>query len=224
MSAFTLQDTKSFSGRPTLRLDSCESLACLTDVPDLEVLAIQHFPKISSLEPLRSLSNLRYLSLTTTIGWDGTNRHLTIDSFEPLVSLQKLELVQILGVVPKWGRLEPLSRIASLRKLSIGGTSFYQLEDFAALSVALPRARESLRPVSQMNFVSTCRRCQKYPLLFLEGAKPRSPRYACPSCGKKKIISHLARWNSVGGLPQFSNPEEMSPTQLIEEFGNPNTQ
>jgi hypothetical protein len=222
MSAFTLQDTASFNGRPTLRLDGCDSLACLSDMPDLEVLAIQHFPKITSLEPLRSLSNLRYLSLTTTIGWDGTNRHLLVDSFEPLVFLKKLELVQILGVVPKRGRLEPLSRIASLRKLSIGSTNFYQLEDFAALSVSLPRARESLRPVCQMNFVSTCRRCRKYPLLFLEGAKPRSPRYACPFCGKKKILSHLERWNSAGGAPQFPGAEEISPADLIKKFGNPN--
>src|SRR5207247_1275470 len=103
---------------------------------------------------------------STTIGWDGTNRHLTVDSFEPLVRLKRLELLQILGVVPNHGRLEPLTRMVSLRKLSIGSTSFYQLEDFAALSVSLPHARESLRPVCQMNFVTTCRRCQKYSLLF----------------------------------------------------------
>jgi len=222
MSVITPQDVDCFCGRPTLRIDDCDSLACLSEAPDLEVLALQHFPKITSLERLRSLSKLRYLSLSTTIGWDGTNKHLTVDSFEPLVSLKKLELLQILGVVPKHGRLEPLSRITSLRKLSIGSTSFYQLEDFAALSISLPRARESLRPVCQMNFVSTCRRCQKYPLLSLEGARPRAPRYACPSCGKKKIISHLERWNSAGGVPQFSSAEDMSPADLIEEFGNPN--
>lgn len=222
MSALTLKDTDEFRGRPALHLDGCDSLACLWDSPDLEVLAIQHFPKISSLEPLRSLSKLRFLSLTTTIGWDGTNRHLSVDTFEPLVSLKQLELLQILGVVPRSGRLEPIGHIASLRKLSIGSTSFYQLEDFAALSVALPRARKSLQPVCQMNFISTCRRCRKHPLLFLEGAKPRSPRYACPSCGKKKIVSHLERWSHAGGKPQFAGAEEMSPVELIDLFGNPN--
>ena len=222
MSAFTLKDLNRFRGRPALRLDDCESLACLREVPDLEVLSIEHFPKIASLKPLSSLSKLRYLSLSTMAGWDGTNRHLTVDSFEPLVALKNLELVEILGVVPKRGRLEPLGRIASLRKLSIGNTNFYQLEDFAALSVALPRARMSLRPVYQMNFVSLCRRCRKYPLFFLEGAKPRSPRYVCPSCGKKKIVSHLERWNHAGGAPQFTGAEAMSPADLIAEFGNPN--
>jgi len=222
MSVITSQDVDCFSGRPTLRIADCDSLACLSNAPDLEVLTLQHFPKVTSLEPLRSLSELRFLSLSTTIGWDGTSKYLTVDSFEPLVSLKKLELVQILGVVPRHGRLEPLSRVTSLRKLSVGSTSFYQLEDFAALSVTLSRARESLRPVCQWNFVSTCRRCQKYPLLSLEGARPRAPRYACPSCGKKKIISHLERWNSAGGVPQFASAKEMSPADLIEEFGNLN--
>jgi hypothetical protein len=222
MSAITLEDTERFHGRPTLRLDGCDSLSCLGESPDLEVLVLQHFPKITSLEPLRSLTKLRYLSLTTTPGWDGTNRYLSVDTFEPLVSLKKLELLQILGVVPKRGCLEPLGHIASLRKLSIGNTSFYQLEDFAALSVALPLARKSLQPVCQMNFISMCRRCRMHPLLFLEGAMPRSPRYVCPSCGKKKIVAHLDRWNRADGKPEFTGAEEMSPVELVELFGNPN--
>lgn len=219
--ALTLQDTARFKGRPTLRLDGCDSLACLKERPELEVLIMENFPKITSLEPLRALSELRYLCLTTTVGWDGTNKHLSVDSFEPLVSLKKLELLKILAVVPTHGRLEPIGRITSLQKLTIGNSNFYQLEDFAALSVALPGARESLRPVCQMNFVTLCRRCKKYPELFLEGAKPRSPRFACPSCGKKKILSHLERWNRAGGLPQFPPVNEWSATDLLKEFGNP---
>ncbi len=221
MSAITRRDLEGFGGRPALHLDSFDSLSCLADCPDLEVLSLQHFPKVTSLEPLRSLSRLRYLSLTTAAGWDGSNRHLTVDTFAPLASLQRLEMLQILGVVPERERLEPLGRIGSLRKVSIGHTSFYQLEDFAALSVALPGARQSLSPVYQANFVSMCRRCARHPLLFLAGAKPRAPRYACPACGKAKIVSHLERWRRAGGMPAFAEASDMMPIELIARFGNP---
>ena len=221
MSVLTLDDLERFRDRPRLSLDGCDSLAVLSEMPQLEFLSIQHFPKVTSLEPLRSLSNLRYLSLSTTTTWDGTGRHLSVDSFEPLATLKNLEILQILAVIPKRGRLEPLSSIASLRRVSIGNTRFYQLEDFAALSIALPNARSSLLPVCQMNFVSICRRCQKHPLLCLEGAKPRTPSFACPLCDKNKINSHLERWNQSGGLPHFPHPNSMGPADLIKEFGNP---
>ncbi|MCW5552811.1 MAG: hypothetical protein KIS67_11710 [Verrucomicrobiae bacterium] len=222
MSALSAKDLKKYHGRPSLRLVDPESLAALEQSRKIEVLSLNHFHRIRSLEPLSSLTNLRALFLTTTNGWDGTNRHLLVETFEPLVALRRLEIVQILGVVPERDRLQPLSRMPSLEKLSIGNTSFYQLEDFAGLSVALPRARGSLQPIYQMNFISRCRRCKKHALLFLAGAKQRSPRYVCPACGKKKIISHLQRWNSAGGVPQYDAPEKLGVADLMDTFGNPN--
>lgn len=220
MSVLTLDDMKRFQSRPTLFFDGCSTLETLNEVDGLEVLHLRHFPKIHSLEPLARLSTLRFLSLSTTPGWDGSNRFLTVDSFEPLVFLRKLELLQIIAVVPANGRLAPLSRIPSLKKVIIGG-NFYQLEDFAALSVSLVKARESLRPVCQTNLLTICPKCQKYPLLFIEGAKPRCPRFVCPDCGRKKIHSHLERWNQAGGVPKYTFAEDVAPEVLIKEFGNP---
>lgn len=222
MSALSSNELQEYQDLPALRLIDPESLDILKRSSETEVLTLQHFPRVHSLEPLSSLKNLRALFLTTAIGWDGTNRHLLVDSFEPLAALQKLEVIHILGVVPQQGRLQPLRRMAGLRRISIGNTSFYQLEDFAALSAALPLARASLQPIYQMNFVSMCRHCQKHPLLYLAGAKPRSPRYACPACGKKKIVAHLQRWNKAGGLPSYDSPENFNPGELMEKFGNPN--
>jgi hypothetical protein len=222
MSALSTKDLQEYRGRPTLELVAPDSLAALKQSPEIEVLTLNHFTKIRSLSPLSSLTNLRALSLETTASWDGTNRHLIVETFEPLIALQKLEVIQILGVVPERDRLQPLTNIPRLAKVSIGNSNFYQLEDFVALSIALPRARQSLQPVYQMNFVSRCRQCQKHPLLFLAGAKPRSPRYVCPDCGRKKIVSHLERWNRAGGLPRYDSPDYLNAADFLEKFGNPN--
>ena len=221
MSALTTRDFERYRDLPSLTLDGCDSLAVLEQSPQIEILHLQHFPKVRSLSPLSSLIRLRALSLHSTPAWDGTNRHLLVESFEPLVALRKLELISILGVVPERGRLESLSHILSLQKVAVGNTNFYQLEDFAALSVSLPRARDSLQPVFQMNFVTICHQCQSHSLLFLAGAKPRSPRYVCPSCGRKKIVAHLERWNRAGGLPRYDSLDQFSTSDFIEKFGNP---
>lgn len=186
MSALSSKDLELYDGLPTLKLLAPDSLAELEQATEIEVLSIQHFPKIHSLQPLSNLDNLRALFLSTTPSWDGTKRNLLVDTFEPLAALHKLELIQILGVVPERDRLRPLHRLPCLAKVSIGNTGFYQLEDFAEMSVALPRARPTLQPIYQMNFVIKCRKCGNYPMLFLAGVRPRSPRYVCPACGRKK--------------------------------------
>jgi hypothetical protein len=222
MSVITFSDIQQFSERRSLKLDGCDSLSLLAQNSDIEMLCLRHFPKLRSLEPLRKLKKLRYLSLSTDIGWDGTNRHLIVDSFEPLVGLKKLELLEIIGVVPKKGRLQPLSRIPTLRKISIGVTNFYRLEDFAMLSEKLPLARSSVQPIYQYNFITRCRKCHEHPLLSLAGPKPRSPRLVCPACGIKKIVAHLERWNRAGGLPTHEASTDLQPAKLLELFGNPN--
>jgi hypothetical protein len=219
MSSLTLADLAKYQGRPAFRLDNPASLAGID--PATEVLGLTNFARIRDLAPLTALTRLRSLSLSKSASWDGTNRDLHVASFEPLVALSTLETLQILGVVPEVGRLEPISRITSLTRVSIGNTSFYQLDDFAALSVALSGARTSLSPVYQMNVVSMCKRCQELPLLFLAGALPRTPKYACATCGHKKIVAHLERWNRAGGVPAYPNPGLLTPEALFRLFRNP---
>lgn len=223
MPPLSLHDTLPYRDRPKLSLDGIDSLDELAAHPKLEALSLRHFPKVTSLEPLRALKHLRYLSLSTTPGWDGSNRHLTVDSFEPITALKKLEVLQIIGVVPKKDRLRPLLKLSKLRKLSIGHSNFYQLEDFAELSAKLPLARDSVQPVYQANFVSLCRRCKKHPLLFLAGTKPRAPHLVCPSCDRTKITAHLQRWNAAGGCPPYVAPETLTatPGKILALFGNP---
>ena len=206
----------------TLVLDGCDSLAEVEGRTDLRVLMLRHFPKVRSLEPLAGLSRLEELVLHTTPGWDGSGKDLVVETFAPLAHLHELRKISILGVVPERDRLEPLHGLSTLRDVTIGNTSFYQLEDFAALARALPEAR-GIAPVDEMNFTSYCNRCGGHRLLFLVGAKPRGRKYVCPGCNRKLILRHLQRWNEAGGTPRYDGFEDKTPEALLEIFGRPET-
>jgi hypothetical protein len=142
---------------------------------------------------------------------------LVVDTFEPLTVLSHLEHINIICVIPRTGRLEPLSHIPSLKHVSFSSNgSFYQLEDYAALSVALPGARDTLKPVRPF---MRCEKCRSYLTLLLKGSYPRQRKSACPSCDRKALVAHLERWNSLGGMPQYTGLENLTPKTLADLFG-----
>lgn len=199
-------------------LENPDTLSILEEESTIESLTLRHFHKIHSLEPLRCLKNLRVLFLLTLPSWDGTGRSLVVDSFEPLTSLQKLKRIKIIGVVPKQGRLEPLSRIPSLESVSINApASFYQTEDYAALSRSLPKARNSLRPARPS---LKCPNCKMHLTLLLKGSKTRQKKRACPQCERDSLVAHLERWNNSGGIPRYEHLELLSAEALVGLFGN----
>ncbi|MEO1134092.1 MAG: hypothetical protein AAFX40_15490 [Cyanobacteria bacterium J06639_1] len=212
------QDFQTFDGKPKLLLDSFTDLDILQKYLNIEKLHLEHWHKIESLnlEPLIQLKELRSLSLHTSMHWDGSNRHLLVDTFEPLTELPSLEVIEILGVIPKKDGLEPLGGISSLKEVSIGNTNYYQLEDFAWLSNRLPNV-SGLEPITQMNFLTRCKKCDATEL-FLAGTKPRGKRYVCPRCNLKLIRRHLERWNLAGGSPNYSALERASSEQIYEAF------
>jgi hypothetical protein len=198
-------------------LQDPDSLDVLKETPDIEDLSLRHFCKIHSLEPLRALTKLRVLFLLTIPSWDSGTRNLIVDSFEPLTALKKLERIKIIGVIPTHNRLAPLSRIPSLSDVQIAShSSFYQLEDFAALSAALPKARETLNPVRPF---LVCSRCKTRRTLLLKGSKPRQKRSACPLCERGRLIAHLERWNNAGGFPRYDDLDLITPDELTDLFG-----
>jgi hypothetical protein len=208
------------NGHLCLSLYDPESIEELADCGDVEALTMEHFPKIHSLAPVGKMRNLRWLTLKTQLGWDGTNRTLEVETFMPLAELPLLEEVLILGVAPKRDRVMPFTRMKKLKKVTLGNTNFYQLEDFAALSGALPM-EAAIRPVMQMNFITPCRKCMRSPELFLNGAEPGKRKYVYPFCHQKLIFRHLERWNVAGGQPQYLNFEEKTPAEVFLMFRNP---
>ena len=217
----TVSELAKFEGMNRVDLHGFTDLSSFKGNPDIQVLSLNHWYKLSSLdlEPLKNLKDLRFLSLSTDLNWDGTNRHLLVDTFEPLTALGRLEVVEILGVVPKRDGISPIGGIGSLQKVSIGNTNHYQLEDFAQLSSMNPGLK-GVAPVSQMNFTTKCGKCNKKNELFLQGAKPRAKKYVCPDCNLSLIKRHLKRWNDAEGQPRYANLDAMDGNEIYEEFRN----
>jgi hypothetical protein len=209
---------RQIGGEQTLTLYDPHSIDQLAESPEIERLTLQHFPKIHSLAPIAKLPKLRTLFLITQVSWDGTNRFLEVESFEPLTRIETLEHLEILGVVPKRDGVTPFSRIPKLKRLILANTTFYQLEDFAYLSKHLPAA-VNFRPVAQMNFLTACKKC-KFMMLYLRGSKPGGKKYVCPSCHRKLILRHLERWNLADGNPKY-DCGNMTAMEIYTTFRNP---
>ena len=208
-------------GRDCLFIKECISLDVLAEHQDIEALFIRHFPKAEGLDlsPIVNCKSLQELSLSTLPGWDGSGKTLKIKSFTPLKQLKKLSKLSVLDVIPLEDGVEPLKEIKSLEEVKLV-RKFYQLEDYAAIKNALPKVK-GLEPIKQMNFKSLCSKCGEYPELHLEGTKPRSRSYVCPSCNIKAINKHLERWAAAKGLPSYKELIDAAPEELLKQFGKP---
>lgn len=81
----------------------------------LRFLRILHMPKISDLDPLARLTQLKILSLSTLPSWDASRKITTIASLEPLTSLPELVHLELLGICPQDKLLAPLERCKQLK-------------------------------------------------------------------------------------------------------------
>jgi hypothetical protein len=128
----TLEALRTFIDLRTLAIasfpdDSFEAIGALKQLESLQVL---HFPRVSSLEPLRGLSKLRSLSLESLPSWDSSSKRLVVDSLAPLADLPNLEVLRLLGVVPQNQSLAPLEKSKSLRVARFHGYAASEKERF----------------------------------------------------------------------------------------------
>jgi len=90
------------------------SFEILRSLSDLKYLSILHMPKVSSLLPLASLAKLESLSLATSPSWDGAGKRSVVESLEPIASLPRLKHLELFGVCPVDENVEVLKRCTSL--------------------------------------------------------------------------------------------------------------
>ncbi len=100
-----------------------DSLEHLSELPALEELEIIHFPRVATLEPLAKLRGLRTLKLASLPSWDSSSKRLVVESLEPLAQLPRLEVLHLLGVVPRNRSLAALESSESLRAIRLLGYS-----------------------------------------------------------------------------------------------------
>jgi hypothetical protein len=86
-----------------LGLDSLKtaSLRGLEGLQRLECLVIDHAPKITSLEPIATLGELRHLSISTPASWDASRRCIEVATLAPLGELTRLESLTLRGAGPR---------------------------------------------------------------------------------------------------------------------------
>jgi len=169
----------------------------LDQLEQLESLMLYAFPRITSLDLVGSLANLKKLTLSTPPGDDASRTYGEVDSFEPLARLSSLESLTMRGIVAKSGGLEPIHRLTQLRHVDITHVHVFGLEDYARLAAALPLAEgHCLQPVQEAQWAGTCPRCGS-ARVALTAPPPRSRKTACPICDRERIERHLAAWNWV---------------------------
>jgi hypothetical protein len=169
----------------------------LDGMQQIESLMLYAFPRITSLDAVGTLTNLKTLTLSTPPGYDASRTCYEVDSFEPLARLANLEALTLRGIVPKTGGLEPIRRLTSLRRIDITHVYAFGLEEYARLAAALPLAEgHCLQPVFEAAWAGACPRCGS-PRVALTAPPPRTPKTACPICDRERIERHLTAWNWV---------------------------
>lgn len=108
------------------------SLAWVEELPALNSLLLEHLKLVTDITAVQSLSTL------TAFGFEGsiwtTQR---VDSFQPIVSLQRLEALFLTNCRPAQSGLQPLHQMHHLRYLETA--AFYSDAEFLALREALPQ-------------------------------------------------------------------------------------
>ena len=97
-----------------------DTLEALTSRPQLQHLSITHLPTVTSLAPLAALTVLETLRLHTLPSY-ASGRTTTVESLEPVAALPALRHLELFGVVPEAGSLDPLLPSTSLASVRVHG-------------------------------------------------------------------------------------------------------
>ena len=185
-----------------------QDLAALRLPKSLEYLHLGHSSRVSSLEPIPRLGQLRWLELDgvkTTADLESLAqlRHLkglrltgtefsrqAVPSFAPLRALQELVWLNLGALRSDDGSLAPLCDLKALRWLHVA--NFFPLEEFAALSLCLPRTRCSwFAPYVSLTGAFRCTACREAQRVLTTG---RPGRILCPRCDERRFEAHMKKW------------------------------
>ena len=197
----SLAPLSKLSGLESLELDDPPTISGIDRLTSLKCFVLRHFRRVKSLAPLSALSNLRAISMSTIPSWDASRRCLEVDSLEPLRKLINLESLRLMGIKPLDRRLDPLHELTNLKYLHVSHEFQFQLEDYAALSRALPETSgHCLLPYYAIPQLSLrCKRCDGQ-IVFLTGPRPRTRRQLCPVCDERKLQEHERQWHEARKL------------------------
>lgn len=204
-----------------LQLSEADALRGLEDLSQVRELVLSHSPKVHSLEPLAALRDLRFLTITTPPSWDASRKCLEVDSLEPLGGMHALVSLDLCGVRPIHGGLQPLRKLTGLQVLSVSHVYDFDLRDYADLAAHLPStAGNCLRPCYGFGVDLPCRKCGRQ-MVGLTGSKPRARRSLCLSCDKARLIEHFEAWKEAAGrdFPYPASAQDVAPESHVHYTG-----
>ncbi|MCB9334455.1 MAG: hypothetical protein H6574_25695, partial [Lewinellaceae bacterium] len=134
----SLNFLKKFTRLKELYLHSFKvgTLDDLSELKNLEILALENVGNGANLGPLSKLQNLRELILQTPPGWDGSGKKIIYKSLKPLKELQKLERLTTFDVYFEEDGLQPLFRLPSL--IEFNTKNSFTTQEFAKLAAHRP--------------------------------------------------------------------------------------
>jgi hypothetical protein len=111
-----------------------DSLATVGELRKLEYLRIFHLPKVTDLSPLANLESLITLRLDTLPSWDASGKRTKVESLVPISKLRALKHLELFGVVPVDGSLEPLLACTSLQTARFNQIPRREIDRYYGLS------------------------------------------------------------------------------------------
>jgi Leucine-rich repeat (LRR) protein len=91
----------------------------LASLSNLDYLSITHLPNVSDLAPLGHLQRLSTIRLSTLPSWDSSGKQTTVHSLEPLAELPALTHLELFGVLPEDGSLQALENCRALESIRV---------------------------------------------------------------------------------------------------------
>ena len=191
-----------------IKWSGIKDLSALAVPKGLKSLHLGHSARVTSLEPLARLKQLRWLELDGVkavvdleswsdladlvgLGFSGAEfRRQTLPSFAPLARFKALRWLNLGALHSEDGSLAPLGTLTSLRFLNVA--NFFSPEQFASLSLQLPQTRCAwFAPYVSLTEAFLCTVCHRERRVLTSG---RPGRILCPHCDARKFQTHLGRW------------------------------
>jgi hypothetical protein len=113
---------------------------------------------------------------------------MRVTSFEPLQTLERLELLHLTNIKAEDESLMPLGKLTNLKRLDIA--NFYRMSEFARLAHQL-RSTECtwFKPFVEIKH-SQCDACAGSRVLLTGNRKPT----LCMRCDQEKLDRHIGEW------------------------------
>jgi len=112
------------------------TLEPLRHLRSLRYLSLLHIPKVSALDPLAELVSVQVLSISTLPSWDASGRVTEVESLRPLAKLPQMRHLELFGVRPPDQSLRDLEACPSLETLRVSKYPDPEVERFRRVSAA----------------------------------------------------------------------------------------